>query len=125
MISEGRSLESAFLLQASRDYPELNPKPATKEMDMHHGTDVVLEWENGKLIPIGLTRKMEVEKVVRDANKASRMFDFWVEVVIPSNDKEDECIDNALSYLSNDMKGEPGFYVLTSTPNSVHCARLQ
>ncbi len=125
MLKSGRVLEDAFLRQAQRDYGELNPKPATLEQDMHHGTDVVLEWENGKCIPIGLTRKMEVEKVLRDANKASRMWDFWVEVIVPGSETEDTDIDNALSYLSNEMKEQSaGFYALTCASGSVHCSRL-
>jgi hypothetical protein len=124
VLSEGRTLESAFLTQAGRDYPELNPRPATLEMDMHHGTDVVLEWE-GRFVPIGLTRKMEVEKVLRDASKASRIWDFWVEVIVPSHEDEDTAIDNALSYLANEMKEEnAGFFALTSTATGVHCSKL-
>jgi hypothetical protein len=125
MLKSGRVLESAFLTQASRDYPELNPRPATLEQDMHHGTDVVLEWEDRRLIPIGLTRKMEVEKILRDASKASRMWDFWVEIIIPSHEEEDTAIDNALSYISNEMKEEnAGFFALTSTTSGVHVSRL-
>ena len=124
MLKNGRTLEDAFLLQAIRDYEELKPRQATLEMDMHHGTDVVMVRRDGTSLPIGLTRKMEVEKIRRDASKAARAWHFWCEIIVPSSENEDLDIDNALSFIANDLKESKGCYALTCSNGSVHFAKI-
>jgi hypothetical protein len=125
-MRSGIELEIQFLLQAKRDYDELNPQAANQQLDRHYATDVLLQ-RNGRVIPVALTRREhDWDKIERDWSKASKRWNHWVEVVVEQDSPEREAlaIDNALEWLNTqyetEIKGkEKAFFLLVALAEGV------
>lgn len=123
-IPKGKVLELKFAQQAAEDYEELCPMATADDSDLNlkYGTDMI--FRVGKsLLAAGLTLTSDLCKIIKDVEKASKNFDWYVEVVIQGNNWS-AAIDNALEAINNEirdlMKAEPaGFYVIYANANGV------
>lgn len=120
----GKVLELKFVEQAMEDYPELRPVHITEDdiLNLKHGTDVLLKIGE-QVLAVGLTMRDDLSKLVKDVEKASRKWDWYVQIVIRGKKWED-AFDNALDVINHEIRGfmmqeKAGFYVLYANPQNV------
>lgn len=120
-IPKGKRLELKFAQQATEDYAELCPLPTAEHSDLNlmFGTDIL--FKVGKsLLAAGITLTDNLSKIIKDVEKASKNFNWYVEIVIQGQNWG-ASIDQALGAINNEirelMKTEPaGFYVIYANP---------
>lgn len=127
IMREGHALEVSVYHQAARDYPELNVRRASQDLDRRYATDLLVDLL-GREIPVGLTMRDDDEKLDRDIAKAAQRFQYYVELCIQGRDDREQsfAIDNALCALLNDvpnlLKRKPRhrcFVVVIATCDSI------
>lgn len=113
----GKVLELKFVEQAIEDYPELQPVHITEDdiLNLKHGTDVLLKIGE-QVLAVGLTMRDDLSKLVKDVEKASRRWDWYVQIVIRGK-KWETAFDNALDAINHEIRGlmlqeKAGFYVV-------------